>query len=189
VSTCSHRHHQLKPVDLSRAALSHDAKVHTLYHGCCGALICIGCNGESTLFNRKQNEKKEKDHRVLRTCPLCRETAPTDHLEWVQQLEARALRNDPQALCNLGSIFRDGNHGFSEDKPKPMEYFIRSSELGSAAASTFIAECYRDGLEMSSNAERATLHVFYKAVSRLAMALAPLPLKEARDRNPPLEGC
>ena len=122
-------------VPLSRVGLNSN------YWACCGKLICVGCNG---LGIRQK------------TCPFCRELRP-DKEQYVRQLEARALKNDHNALRNLGVSFSKGKGGLPKDDLKALDCWIQAVELGSPGACANIAISYFKGWGVSENRERQNL--------------------------------
>ena len=119
-------------VPLSRVGLNSN------YWACCGKLICVGCNG---LGIRQK------------TCPFCRELRP-DKEQYVRQLEARALKNDHNALRNLGVSFSKGKGGLPKDDLKALDCYIKAVELGSPVACTDIGRCYSRGCGVSKDMDR-----------------------------------
>ena len=129
-------------VPLSRMA------VNSVYKPCCGNLICVGCVQTNEALIQKQNGKH--------TCPFCREPPPTDR-EYNRQLEARALKNDPDALMNIGGCLMEGSYGFPKDELKALDHYIRAVELGCPGACGKIGKSYREGHGVAINKERAAL--------------------------------
>ena len=125
------------------------------YFACCGNMICNGCVQENEASIKKQNEEngtKDKPD----TCPFCREPRPTPD-EYVRQLEARAAKNDHNALRNLGSVFAEGDLGLPKDELKALDCYIRAVELGSPNACIRIGIFYDEGNILPIDKERAAL--------------------------------
>ena len=140
------------------------------YRACCGKVICLGCSGESHVLVKRQNavikkqneknaDKKDKKE-IVHICPFCREIPALSDKEYIQQLEARALKNDHVALRNLGSYFAEGSYGLCKDDLKALDCFIKAVELGSPYACTSIGLCYSRGCSVSKDMERKAL--FYR---------------------------
>jgi hypothetical protein len=81
------------------------------YWACCGNIFCNACNAERQALIKKQNGKN--------TCPFCRGITSSED-EYGRQLEARALKNDHNALRNLGYYFKDGSCGLPKDDLKAL---------------------------------------------------------------------
>ena len=155
-------------VPLSRAV------PNSTYFACCGNVICVGCVGENEALIKKQIEEKNASKSKLDdACPFCRELrpSPTEHVRW---LEARALKNDCNALATLGGAFMKGKCELPKDDLKALDYFvkavehgspeacgsIKAVELGSSEACTHIGDFYRHGNGVAANKERARF--FYR---------------------------
>ena len=142
-------------VPLSRMA------ANSVYKSCCGNTICVGCARENEASIKKQNEEKNAGKKVALACPFCRELPPSSDDEYVRRLEARALKNDHNALRNLGCHFEHGSDGFPKDYLKALDCWIKAVELGSPEACTGIGGCYDEGDGVAANKEKAAL--FYRA--------------------------
>jgi hypothetical protein len=137
-------------VPLSRLA------ANTVYHACCGNMICVGCVQENEALIQKQNEEKNAAKSKPDACPFCRELRPSEDKN-VRQLEARALKNDHVALHQLGSAFTKGDCGLPKDDLKALDYWIRAVELGSGEACPQIGYSYSSGRGVSKDMDRADL--------------------------------
>ena len=127
-----------------------------VYYACCGNVICKACTIEHEKSIKKQNKKKSAGKKIAFTCPFCREPVPTD-IEYVRQLEARALKNDHNAFRNLGGVFMKGNYGMAKDELKGLDYWIRAVDLGSAESCANIGISYIEGDGVAVDKERAAL--------------------------------
>ena len=133
-------------VPLSRVA------ANSIYFACCGNFICVGCVEENQALIKKRNEEngtKDKD-----TCPFCREPRPSP-AEHVRQLEARAAKNDYNALAMIGDAFKRGRFGRAKDDLKALDCWIQAVELGSPGACKDIGECYFEGWGVSKDMGRS----------------------------------
>ena len=137
-------------VPLSRVA------EHSCYFACCGNMICTGCVQENEALIKKQNEEKNAGKKRASTCPFCRKPRPSTD-EYVRQLEARALKNDHEALKNLGSLFADGSREVPKDELKALDCWIQAVELGSAVACAHIAMSYDKSNGVAIDKKRAAL--------------------------------
>ena len=144
------------------------------YWACCGNMICAACDAERQALVRKQNGKN--------TCPFCREITSSED-EYGRQLEARALKNDHNALRNLGCHFEDGSCGFPKDDLKALDCFIKAVEVGSPEACTSIARLYSSGRGVSKNLERDHLFNSIGALRGSIIARQKIGCAEYRSGN------
>ena len=131
---------------LSRVALN------SAYKFCCGKLICFGCEGENQRVFLERNAKNDLNHPKV-PCPFCRKAPTSD--EYVQDIYARASKNDGQALFNMGVYFVEGLCGFPQDELKGIDCLIRAIELGSREACNKIALCFDHGTGVPKCDKRA----------------------------------
>jgi len=127
------------------------------YMACCGNTICKACYKESEASIKKQNEEKSTGKKIAFACPFCRETNPTVGPEYVRQIQARCLQNDPNAFRLMGELYRRGECGLAKDDLKALDYYIRAVELGSAPSCNCIGKNYNEGDGVAVNKERAAL--------------------------------
>ena len=132
-------------------------KTETFYQACCGKEICKACGMENEESINKQNEEKNTGKKVVLTCPFCREPVPTAGLEYLRQLQARCLRNDPAAFTLMGEQYRKGERDIAKDDLRALDCYIRAVELGGAVACTCIGTCYDQGIGVSVDKKRAAL--------------------------------
>ena len=132
-------------------------KSDTYYQPCCGNGICRACCKENQASINKQNEEKSAGKKLAVTCPFCREPKPTCAGEELARLQARCLKNDHNALYNMGYYYQKGKFVPAKDKLKALDYYIRAVELGSPGACTSIGRCYREGFGVAVNKERSAL--------------------------------
>lgn len=132
---------------------------NSVYFACCGNVICTGCVEENQAVIKKQDEENAaKSTCKSDTCPFCRESRPSPD-EHVRQLEARALKNDDDALKSLGFYFMEGYRGLPKDHLKALDCWIRAVELGSPEACTSIGNSYLEGNGVSVDKERVALFI------------------------------
>ena len=125
------------------------------YQACCGNEICKAC-----FFENKESINKQKNagKKVAFTCPFCREPEPTSGPEYLRQIQARCLKDDHNALRNLGGHYLKGDYDETpKDKLKALDYYIRAVELGSPEACGSIGIMCDEGIEVAANKERAAL--------------------------------
>ena len=131
-------------------------KTETHYMVCCGNFICWACYMENKESINKQNEANA-GKKIVFTCPFCREPVSTFVDEEIARLQARCLQNDPEALTSMGNVYRYGVGETPKDDLKALDCYIQAVELGSPAACTRIADCYRKGDGVPVKKERAAL--------------------------------
>jgi TPR repeat protein len=135
--------------------LSH-VKSESLYKSCCGKSICWACHKENEESIDKQNEENS-GKKLAFTCPFCREPMPTSNEEYLRRLQARCLKNDYDALTQMGDGYRRGEYGLAKDNLKALDCFIRAVELGSPDGCVMIGIIYTEGNGVSVDMERAAL--------------------------------
>ena len=132
------------------------AKTESLYKACCGNDICAACYKENEASIKKQNEEKSAGKKIAFTCPFCREPDPTTDEEYAL-IQARCLKNDPNAFTLLGDVYRVGDYGLAKNDLKALDCWIRAVELGSPEACIDIALAYDEGSGVSVDKVKADL--------------------------------
>ena len=108
------------------------------YKTCCGKVICNGCL-HAPVYDDQGNVVAEK------VCAFCRTPESTSNEVILDRERKRMEKDDPIAIYNLGSDYRDGTNGFPQDYTKALDLFRRSGELGNAAAYNNIGTAYYYG--------------------------------------------
>ena len=74
--------------------------------------------------------------------------------------------NDPDAFCNLGMLYRDGDMGLPQDINKANELLLKAAELGSCSAQAKIAAAYHKGeaVEVDKDYEKGIQHLKLAAI-------------------------
>eukprot|EP00956_Cyclotella_meneghiniana_P033526 scaffold96769_cov63-Cyclotella_meneghiniana.AAC.4 len=79
--------------------------------------------------------------------------------EWNEMLFERMERfNDPAAINMLGVYYKDGENGFSMDRSRAVQLWIRASELGSIFAHYNLGLSYANGRGVEQNMRKANHH-------------------------------
>ena len=118
------------------------------YYGCCGKIICSGCEYAPVKDNFGNKIKEQK-------CPFCRTPAWSSDEEYNEWLLKRVELNDTEAIYDLGICYRDGEYGFAQDYTKAFELFVRAGELGSANAYCNIGRAYYNGEGVGRDEKKA----------------------------------
>ena len=99
---------------------------------CCSKVICGGCY--------YANRMREKDMRLVPSCPFCREPTPRTDEEIRKQRMRRIEANDPLAMCQQGL-----KHCNKKDYHRAFEYFTKAAKLGYAWAHYQLSCLYHNG--------------------------------------------
>ena len=156
-------------------------KSESRYQPCCGNDICVVCTIENEASIKKQNEEKSAGKKLAFTCPFCREPIPTSSYEEFVRVQARSLQNDPIALTQIGSLYRNGGRHAPKDELKALDCYTRAAELGSPEACTWIGTCYEKGVGVAIDKERAALFDQIGALRGSIIARHNIACKEYRD--------
>jgi len=127
------------------------------YQACCGKMICSGCFYAPVYDNQGNEIDSQK-------CAFCRTPTPTSDEESIRRLMKRVEAgdpeaidtNDPFAIYNSGSYYRDGLHGFPRDYTKALELWHRAAELGIARAYVNIGVAHYNGRGVEVDMKKAT---------------------------------
>jgi len=127
------------------------------YQTCCGKLICSGCS-YAPVYDDQGNKVDDN-------CPFCRTPRPKSNEEAIARDKARMEKDDPIAIHNQGSLYREGGSGHLQDYTKALELFHRAAELGHAGAYNSIAYCYHNGYGLEVDKKKAN-HYYELAAMR-----------------------
>ena len=116
----------------------------SIFRACCGKMICGGCINAVARM-----DKEEK-------CPFCRTPAPTSDEEIIKRVMKRVEVGDADAIHNLAYYYNKGNFGFSQDYAKALELYLRSGELGCAAAYNKVGYAYDYGKGVERDEKKAS---------------------------------
>ena len=120
------------------------------YMGCCGKVICSGCI-HAPVYDNQGN----KGSRADKSCPFCRNPAPTSIKEMIEVTKKRVDAGDAEAICMLGSYYSEGDHGFTQDYTKALELWHRAADLEYAEAYNNIGTCYGNGEGVEVDSKKA----------------------------------
>ena len=136
----------------------------SIYHTCCGELICNGCitaqkrtliigsNVKKPIGGSKEEEsefKKILSSKQIMVCPFCRTEQPTNAKEELKRLWERIDEyKDPKAMRMLGSYYMNGDHGLTKIPKKAEELYQQAYDLGDDIAA------YNLSLQASDEARR-----------------------------------
>jgi len=130
----------------------------SLYHSCCGEMICLGCIigqkrvlGVGTNVEKPIKGSKEEAREFMLlseqncVCPFCRAEAPADDEEELERLWNRIDDfNDPTAMNMLGGYYLIGAIGLSKNLKKVEKLWKRSYDLGDPNAAAMLCVLYSD---------------------------------------------
>jgi len=147
------------------------------YYSCCGKIICNGC-AHAPVYDNQGNEVDNKK------CPFCRTPFYESEEEMIKQERKRMEADDPLAVYNLGSYYRDGKYGFRQDYTKALELFHRSGELGYAEAYGNIGITYSlGGRGVEVDKKKGVYYYELAAMAGDEIARNKLGLNETRAGN------
>ena len=89
--------------------------------------------------------------------------------------------NDPDAFCNLGMLYRDGDMGLPQDINKANELLLKAAELGSCSAQAKIAAAYYNGEGVERDMNKARHHMEIAAIGGHEVARYLLGLIEGQN--------
>ena len=118
----------------------------SVYHACCGELICKGCivaqrrtliigtNVKKPIAGSKEEELEFLTillSKQIIVCPFCRAKKPKNSKEHLKNLWERIDKyKDRRAMNMLGLVYMQGNHGLSKNPKKAMELYQQGYDLG-----------------------------------------------------------
>lgn len=99
-----------------------------VYFPCCSMQVCYACSFEHHRSVKKLNREQ--------TCAFCR--APSvDRALCLKQYEKRLLKDDADAIMNLGMLYLEGK-SVQKDEAKALSLVQRAADLGSSNALTYL---------------------------------------------------
>jgi TPR repeat protein len=134
------------PICMIRLPYLHTGRT---YMACCGKTICCGCLYAFQFRAFKAGRLKEDN-----ICPFCR-TPPASSKEIVKRYKKRLDLNDPQAIFDLGYMYRNGEFELPQNRAKAFELYHRAGELGDAESYYHIGTAYMTGDGVESEEKRA----------------------------------
>ena len=149
------------------------------YFSCCGNMICSGCL-HAPVYDNQGNVVEENK------CPFCRLPIPDLDEETMERDKKRIEANDPIAIHNRGTDYRDGTNGFPQDLNKALELYHRAGELGNPLAYNSIGCTYDQGIiggAEKQDKKKAKHYYELAAKGGYASARYNLGVDEARAGN------
>jgi len=108
---------------------------------CCCRLVCVSC---ATKFAGK-------------ACPLCRASYPSSPSEQLARLRQHVENEVPEAVLQLGYMYRDGmpHLGVPKNLKKAVKIYKRAVELGNVDAAEHLGTMYSQGVGVKLDTEKA----------------------------------
>ena len=137
----------------------------TVFHVCCGKVICFGCIHAQL----KEDIKSGKSKKDIGVCAFCREPPPkTDELR-LSQLKNGMKKNYAGAFESLAKSYLSGEDGLPRDLVKGRELLLKAGELGYSEAYARLGCTYiKDGGE--GNDIKKARHYFELATLKGSIA-------------------
>ena len=120
---------------------------YSVFNCCCMKTICRGCNIAA-------------QKRGMLDCPFCRAPYPDNDADVLAMIQARVKKNDPEAICFLGTKYKFGNLGLRKDMRRAVELYTEAAELGSVDALYSLGFAYDRGEGVRQDKAKAA--EFYK---------------------------
>ena len=118
---------------------------------CCSKVICDGCD--------HANENREKEARLVPSCPFCREPTPESDEECDKQVMKRVEANDPAAMCQQG--VKQHEKG---DYRSAFDYWTKAAALGDTDAHSKLSYLYRKAEYVQKDEEKEVYHLEEAAI-------------------------
>ena len=113
------------------------------FNPCCGKLICSGC-----VYAMKMSEGKD-------LCAFCRAPTPSSEGEQIKRLKKLMKKGNAEAISALGSLYRRGYCGLTQDRLKANELCLKAGKLGSAEAYYNLGITYDQGRGVEVDKKKA----------------------------------
>ena len=105
---------------------------------CCMKRVCSGCNYAA-------------QKRGMSDCAFCRTPIPDNDADILAMVQARADKNDPEAINLLGGTYAHGGLGLQKDACRAVELWTEAAELGSVEALYNLGLLYYNGDGVKEN--------------------------------------
>ena len=127
-----------------------------VYFGCCGKVICCGCDYQHQMQSEKWAAEKGQTS-VLPTCAFCKTDVPVSDEEVLARLHKRVGLNDAHALRNMSLEHGYGDLGLPVNQTKCIDLLRESASLGFPGAQYQLGVFYHNGaMGLQQNLEEAT---------------------------------
>ena len=124
----------------------------SMLQSCCSKVICNGCSFANNL-RHLQDKIKTK-------CPFCRHRLPKTMEEFNKNLKKRVAANDPTALWQMGTIYRDEG-----DYDDAFKYFAKAADLGDVSAHFLLSAMYMKGEGVEKDEKKVIYHLEEAAIA------------------------
>jgi hypothetical protein len=121
-----------------------DRETKCMLMSCCSKLICTACC--------YTNRNREMDNGVQHKCPFCRKPEPKHQAEADQNRMRRIEKNDPDAICEMGTRCYA-----VDDYAGAIKYFTKATALGSAQAHYQLSTMYNYGTGVEKDRKKRSL--------------------------------
>lgn len=125
---------------------------HSVVNTCCSKRICDGCN----LAAQK---------RGMKDCAFCRSPFAKNDGDELSRVQARASKDDPVAIFNLGKLHYHGGLGLRRDARRAAELYAKAAELGSVDALHLLGGCHDDGVGVKQDMPKS-IQLYERAAMR-----------------------
>ena len=109
-----------------------DGKGHIMFL-CCGKSFCSDC------------DKDDREHRHMKSCPMCRSPLITGELNVGRAIKAHAEDGRAWAQHDLGRFYTDGSNGFHRDEVEGLKWIQRSADQNHPGGCYAMGKAYIDG--------------------------------------------
>lgn len=133
------------------------------FFSCCGRYICGGCNFTQLEAGGEYDNSRTRAPKVV-SCAFCREPVKGDRTAeyYVAKETKYANAGRADAMCQIGSYYKDGLMGMQKDASKAVIWFRRAAEANNAKGAAMLAQCFLFGHGVEKDDEQA-LEYFEKA--------------------------
>ena len=121
----------------------------TLFHPCCGKIICGGCIYKSLMKGIKDNGA---DSSKIGLCAFCRQQAPENDTKAIKKL---MKKKNPHAFMHKAERYKAGAYGVFQSYTRALEMYTCAAELGNAEAFEKIGSCYHTGIAVEQDKSKA----------------------------------
>ena len=121
----------------------------SIFHPCCGKIICGGCIYKSITRKVKDNgATKMEDFK----CAFCRQKPPENDIKALKKL---MKKKNPHAFMKMAIRYKNGDRGVLQSYTRALEMYLCAAELGNANAFENIGTCYYRGIAIGQDTPKA----------------------------------